>query len=136
MGKYRGSDGWLHDDTVGPRRYHNRDITSGQPSKQPPKECPNCASTALWRRMEGVCRQCGWGKPESTPMSDEGAAFCCGLLCVSSVLPLVAMGVGYGFGGFGGLLVGLGLSGGALMGVVMFCVVIAGSSKEKDPEDG
>jgi len=145
MAKYRGADGWIYDDSVsGPRRYENKDVVEPEKQKKedPPvkklNQCPNCRLTACWRREEGYCNNCGWGKeeggiepptpPQKKKKQKSADAFCCFLLGVFIVCPLVGAGMGYGFGGFGGLLVGVGLGVGIPFGL---CALIAAGSTKK-----
>ena len=122
MGKYRGADGWLHDDSADkPKRYEHKEnlSESAAPQEKPaPKltRCPNCALGASWMRLEGYCRSCGWGKKEAkeeqaetTKLTDQEFGACCGWLTALMVLPLIGSGVGYANSGFGGLLVGVGI---------------------------
>ena len=100
--KYRGSDGWLHDDTAGNRRYQNTESTQ---SNKP--------------------------KTDHEPDSNgEGAAACCAMLGACVVASLIGMGMGYGFGGLGGLLAGLGLSLCLPVGIVLLAAL--SGSKKKD----
>lgn len=89
--KYRGADGWVNDDGVGPRRYEHREDTKPRPKAKKPKK----------------------GEADSDPTelgdSADGTLACCGLFGLSVIACLVGMGMGYGAGGWGGLLVGLGI---------------------------
>jgi len=128
--KYRGSDGWLHDDTAGNRRYQNTENTQANKPKDKPKtdhkKCPNCTFSVSWRIMEQHCDRCGWGKPES---NGEGALACCAFIGVALVVVLVSMGIGYGVGGFGGLIAGLGIGLSLPVGLI-FLMSMSGSKKE------
>lgn len=72
MAKYRGQDGWLHDDSVeGPRRYHNKEKVSGPQQKRKVRtKCPNCNADTGWRRMEARCALCGWREAPPTAQAD------------------------------------------------------------------
>jgi len=148
MSKYRGSDGWLNDDGV-TRRYHSQDKTKPRetaadstPKRPKLDRCPNCTFTIYWRVVEGYCKHCGWGKKDSdwagwTPpvTSDGGVGLaCCGMVGVSAVLSLVLMGMGYGFGGFGGMIAGLGLGLAAPVGLII-AASMTGKKKENPPGD-
>lgn len=87
-----------------------------------------------WRRMEGICDRCGWGKPPSKPMTDADFAGCCGIIGAVTVLPLVGMGMGYGYGGLGGLFVGLGVAIGLILAFFMYCVTSVGSKADKEAD--
>ncbi|KKN47419.1 hypothetical protein LCGC14_0663320 [marine sediment metagenome] len=133
MGKYEGADGWLYDDSVdGPSRYQaSENVQKPAPKKDPPRKlnsCPNCSLGFSWRREEGYCTSCGWGKPKKPKSKDDGGA-CCAFLATAIGIPLVSMGMGYGAGGFGGLLVGLGL--GCAVPIVVLVLAAASPKKKK-----
>ena len=156
MTKYRGADGWIHDDGV-TRRYHNRDDTKPEKAAEKAAEraaddtkperpklttCPNCPFSIKWRREEGYCDHCGWGKTQGDwdnwkpPVTaggggGDGALACCGMVGVAIIACLVGMGMGYGIGGWGGLLVGLGL--GITVPVAFIFVMLASTSKKEPP---
>lgn len=110
VSKYRGSDGWLHDDGVDPQRYENvENVQPAQTEKKKYSRCPNCDLSITWRREEGLCTHCGWGKIEDEEGDKAFAMGCLVLVGLAIVCPLVGMGIGYGIGGFGGLVVGFGL---------------------------
>lgn len=136
MGKYRGSDGWLHDDSIGSRRYHHRDSVSGPPSREHPDKCPNCGFAVSWRRMEGICDRCDWGKPPTKPMSEAELAGCCGMVGVVIALPLLGTGMGYAFGGFGGLLAGLGIAVATIFAATAGLVLLSRTGDSKAENDG
>jgi len=143
MAKYRGSDGWVHDDSVGnPQRYENKEnIKEGvakeqpptkqlDPSKRPRHKCPNCDLSATWRRLEGHCEACGWGKNQKKP-SDSDSGACCAFLGVVIVIPLVAAGIGYGLMGGAGLLIG----GGIGLSIPIGLIVLALNSRPEKPSN-
>lgn len=138
MKEYRGADGWVNDDGV-TWRYQSREDTKPRESASKPKRpkltsCPNCLFSVRWRREEGHCDHCNWGKKQSDwdswepPVTSgdgrDSMLACCGLAGASVVLGLVLMGMGYGFGGFGGMVTGLGLG-------VVIVVYMTGRKKEK-----
>ena len=126
MGKYRGKNGWLHDDSVGkPQRYtESENVQEPAPrSEEPPKPdkldtCPNCAFDVAWRREEQYCAACGWGKEK--PISGDNAGACWILIGLFTVCPLVSTGMGYAIGGVGGLMVGLGVGLAVPIGLCIF----------------
>lgn len=104
MGKYRGADGWLYDEsTERPRRYEGRDRT----------EAPG----------EGLV-------DEAKKDPDVGA--CCFLTSIFTVCPLLGMGMGYGGGGFGGLLAGLAIGLALPMGLSAWAIHRSGQKKERN----
>jgi hypothetical protein len=134
MGKYQGADGWVYDDGVTPRRYENREKVGpdSAPNQEKKKltECPNCNSPVSWRREEGYCVYCGWGKglaESSSDSSTAGVAGCLFLLGALAVCPLVGMGMGYGVGGVAGLLIGLGFG---IAAPIALIIAIAASGNE------
>jgi len=137
VAKYRGSDGWVHDDSVGkPQRYENKENVEENVKEDAAKEqpmltqCPNCALSVSWRRLEGHCEACGWGKKQKkTSDGDSGA--CCAFLGMVVVLPLIGAGVGYALIGGAGLLLG----GGIGISVPIGLVVLALNSSPKKPSN-
>ena len=135
MGKYQGKDGWLHDDSVdGTSRYKKSEST--QKPKQPPKpkkkhdRCPNCSMSHCWRREEGYCTSCGWGKTESAKKEDnDGGIYCCFAAAALIILPLLGTGMGYGFGGFGGMIAGFAI--GLAVPVVVMAYAVSTAPKKK-----
>ena len=138
MTHYRGSDGWIYDGGERPRRYPSREKIDKPPQRQRKKarpkklysKCPNCGYSSSWRRMEGYCTHCKWGKPEGAKTSDEppveGCFTCLGILGGSAVLSLVLAGMGYAMLGAGGLIAGFGL--GLVLPVgVMFAIGASGA---------
>ena len=95
--------------------------------------CPNCTTHYGWRREEHYCTWCDWGKPKSKPMSDEEVSACCGIFFSAIVLPLVFMGMGYTWGGVGGLVAGLGLGLAIPCGLV-FYIIASTSAKKTEAE--
>lgn len=139
MAKYRGADGWLHDDSVeGPRRYENKEnVKENAPAKKEPdpdvgprSRCPNCDLSVSWRRLEGFCAACGWGKKESKSKDGETGA-CCAFLGLITVCPLVGAGMGYAALGFGGLLAGGGLGLALPIGLVVWAATSVSAKKEQ-----
>lgn len=133
VGKYRSADGWLHDDsTEGTQRYKNKDKLQESEKEKLHTKCPNCDLTSSWRRLEGYCASCGWGKKEQSKDDDAqiGGA-CCAVLGMFTVCPLVGMGIGYAAWGFGGSLAGGGIGIAIPIGFIVFALVSATSSRTK-----
>jgi hypothetical protein len=137
MGKYRGADGWIHDDSVDkPRRYENKENLNASPKKEsnpdpnvgPRSKCPNCDLTHTWRKLEGYCTRCGWGKVESTGVDSDTTGGCCAFAALCLICPLVAGGMGYAFMGFGGLLAGGGLGIAFPVSVLVYAVTSGAKS--------
>lgn len=135
MSKYRGNDGWLHDDNVGkPQRYKNSEDTN--PPKRTPKKflnkCPNCGLHVTWRRLEHRCTACNWGRKDSKHTPTEASTGCCFFAGITIVLPLVGAGIGQGLAGFGGLLAGFGL--GISVPIGIFFIGLLGLEKKEKKE--
>lgn len=133
MGKYIGSDGWVHDDSVdGPQRYTNKEGVFGPAPKKPPTnhtKCPNCQLSTSWRMMEQQCMNCGWGRPKA---DGDVTAACCAVMAIAVVITLIGTGLGFWLGGFGGSLVGLGLSLATVFGFVVVCMFMASGPDKVD----
>jgi len=152
MKQYRGADGWINEDGKEPRRFKSREDTKPKPKANKPEptkpakavrpnldRCPNCTFGVSWKRVEGYCGHCGWGKkssdwddwdpPITAGASGDGALACCGMVGASIIACLVGMGMGYGVGGWAGLLIGLGL--GALLPVGLLFLMHSATSKKE-----
>ena len=143
--KYQGKDGWLHDQEGNTRRYHSRDFVDNPKAPRPPSmrpkldNCPNCPHTVTWRKEQGYCGSCDWGKeqedwdnyvaPRGSDGTNDGVLGICGLIGASVALCFVGSGIGFAVGGAGGLIAGLGL--GMAFPVAFIFWVVGGGTERK-----
>jgi len=137
--KYRGADGWLHDDGVsGPRHYEDRENVStphaAEKKTRPCRgSCPNCRMSATWRVLDGKCSNCNYEEEGDLAYPDDSGktlVACCASIALALGGVFVGAGVGYWLGGGGGLVAGIGLA--LVAEVMVICALTFGSSRSKN----